>query len=118
MFSYVVRCDFREALAKVGFLGWLRERHVADVCAAGAENAELVELDPSPEWPHAIEIRYRFSSRDAFERYEREHAPRLRAEGLAEAARLGLEPGQGIVMTRTTGEVLVWNRAGSTRVSA
>jgi hypothetical protein len=93
-----------------GFLTWLRDRHVADVCAAGAEDAELVRLDSSVDLPHAIEIRYRFASREAFQRYERGDAARLRAEGLEVLTRLGLAPGRGIVMTRTTGETIDWKR--------
>jgi hypothetical protein len=108
MFSYVVRCVFDHADAKEGFLAWLRDHHVADVCTSGAEDAEIVTLDATAEIPHALEIRYRFASRDSFERYEREHAPWLRAEGLAEAARLGASPGRGITMTRSTGESVAW----------
>jgi hypothetical protein len=110
MFLYVVRCifDAREPMLK--FLAWLRERHVANVCHAGAEDAEIALLDPSDDHAHAIEVRYRFASRAAFERYEREQAPRLRADGLAEAARLGLELGRGVVMKRSTGEVVDWKR--------
>lgn len=110
MFSYVVRCIFDRREAMEGFLVWLRDRHIADVCAAGADDAELVALDASVDLPHAIEIRYRFASRGAFDQYEREHAPRLRAEGLEEAARLGLAPGRGILMTRTTGESIPWRK--------
>ncbi|MBY0527852.1 MAG: DUF4286 family protein [Gemmataceae bacterium] len=58
---------------------WLREGHVADVIAGGATSAEIVVMDGSP---YAYEVRYRFPSRDGFDRYERECAPRLRAEGL------------------------------------
>jgi hypothetical protein len=110
MFLYVVRCifDAREPMQK--FLAWLRDRHVADVCRAGAEDAEITLFDPSDDHEHAIEVRYRFSSREAFERYEREEAPRLRAEGIAEAARLGLAPGRGVVMKRCTGEGIDWKR--------
>lgn len=108
MFSYVVRCVFDRADAQAGFLVWLRDRHVRDVCSAGADDAELVVLDATADLPHALEIRYRFASHGAFERYEREEAPRLRAEGLAEAARLGI--GAGITMARSTGESVPWRR--------
>jgi len=110
VFFYVVRCIFDAREPMLEFLAWLRDRHVADVCRAGAEDAEIAALDPTDEHAHAIEIRYRFTSREAFERYEREEAPRLRAEGIAEAARLGLAPGRGIVMKRWTGEAIAWKR--------
>jgi hypothetical protein len=88
-------------------LVWLRDRHVADVCAAGADDAELVVLDEvEGQQQHVLEMRYRFGSRGAFQRYEREQAPRLRAEGLAEIARLGIVA----TMTRTTGELVAWHR--------
>jgi antitoxin (DNA-binding transcriptional repressor) of toxin-antitoxin stability system len=61
------------------WLRWLREGHVAEVLAGGATVAEVVALDQPA---HAYEVRYRFPSREAFDRYEREAAPRLRAEGL------------------------------------
>jgi hypothetical protein len=104
LFSYVVRCAFEAPEPMESFLSWLVRRHVGDVCAAGADDAEIVRLDPTDAMPYAIEIRYHFASREAFTRYEQEQAPRLRAEGLAEAARLLLSPGKGITMTRTTGE--------------
>lgn len=110
MFLYVVRCIFDAREPMLGFLAWLRDRHVADVCRAGAEDAEIAVLDPSDDHAHAIEMRYRFSSREAYERYLREDAPRLRDEGIAEAARLGVELGRGVVMKRWTGEAIEWKR--------
>jgi hypothetical protein len=67
-----------EALARE-WLRWLREGHVQDMLAGGASAAEFVALDQPAL---AYEVRYRFPSREAFDRYERESAPRLRAEGL------------------------------------
>jgi hypothetical protein len=58
----------------------LTNGHIAEVLAAGALSAELVALDGGPE--RSFEVRYRFASRADFDRYEREHAPRLRADGL------------------------------------
>ena len=107
-FSYVVRCAFADRDAMEGFLLWLRDRHVADVCAAGADDAEIDVLDPiGGDHPNAVEVRYRFASRDAFARYEREEAPRLRADGLAELARLGVAS-ERVAFTRTTGERVAW----------
>ena len=106
-YAYVVRCAFRDREAMEGFFAWLRDRHVADVCAAGAEAAELVLLEPAGDRPHAVEVRYRFASREAFLRYEREAAPRLRADGLAQIARLGLAQ-ESVTFTRWTGTVVPW----------
>jgi hypothetical protein len=105
MYAYIVRCIFEEEAPRQGFLQWLRERHIADVCKAGAIDVELVLLDDENN-NLSIEIRYRFESQAAFKRYETEDAPRLRAEGLAEAKRLGVEPNNGIKFARATGEIL------------
>lgn len=102
-FSYVVRIELPARGPMLAFLGWLRDVHVADVCAAGAEAAEVVVLDGTE---HVLEARYHFASREAFERYEREHAPRLRADGRRTLERLGLAP-EAVRFTRTTGEVAV-----------
>lgn len=101
-FSYVVRIAFPEHAAMEAFLDWLRDVHVADVIAAGAQNAELVVIDGDA---HIIEARYAFASRTAFAEYERAHAPRLRAEGLARIAHIGLRP-EEVAFTRTTGEIV------------
>jgi Domain of unknown function (DUF4286) len=107
LFSYVVRIAFVDREAMEGFLAWLRARHVPDVCAAGATDAEIVRLDASPDLPNAVEVRYRFASRDAFKTYERDEAPRLRADGLAEVARLGVAS-DCVTFTRTTGDCVDW----------
>ena len=95
MIAYVVRIDFDDASVRDDMLAWLRDRHLADVLAAGALSAELVVLDGAL----ALEVRYRFASRDSFAAYERDHAPRLRADGLAFLA------GRPARFTRTTGEL-------------
>jgi hypothetical protein len=112
---YTVRCSFVRPEDLERFLSWLKDRHVADVCAAGADDADIVRLDPERGGaPYTIELRYRFASREAFARYERDEAPRLRAEGLAEASRLGVAVGTDLVMTRSTGEGVAWRTKTST----
>ncbi len=101
MFAYSVICQFsgqspRETAAE--WLAWLRHHHLADVIAAGAQTAEVVTWDGEPL---TLEVRYRFSSREAFADYERDHAPRLRAEGL----RLFPPEQLGLVFRRQTGEI-------------
>jgi hypothetical protein len=100
MFSYTVSCRFAPTAREVvePWLNWLRREHLADVCAAGARSAVVVRLDESEP---GYEIRYEFESREAFERYEADHAPRLRAEGLS---RFPLD--LGLKYTRQTGEIL------------
>lgn len=77
--TYVVRIEFDDEKLRDAFGVWLRDRHIKDVLASGAQSAKLVSCDDAI----AIEVRYTFESRDAFAAYERDHAPRLRADGLA-----------------------------------
>jgi hypothetical protein len=77
--AYTVYVTLPDAASAQAWLRWLREGHVAAVLAGGATAAAVIALD---EPAHAYEVRYRFPSREAFDRYEREAAPRLRAEGL------------------------------------
>lgn len=78
---YTVAATFDDAAVAEEWVAWLRDGHLAEVIAGGATEAEVVRLDA--EGPARLEARYRFPSREAFARYEREHAPRLRAEGMA-----------------------------------
>ncbi len=98
MFAYTVRCEFDDPAVAQKWLRWLESEHLADVCAAGALGAEVIRLDGKPV---CCEVRYRFASREAFAAYERDHAPRLRAEGLKR-----FPPELGLRYTRTTGECL------------
>ena len=98
MFTYTVRCTFSDPAVVDEWIAWLRDEHLADVCAAGAVDAEVVRLDGEPL---RIEVRYRFADRAAFDRYERDHAPRLREEGLR---RFPLE--RGLSYARRTGEIV------------
>lgn len=76
---YTVTVTFSDPALVDPWLRWLRGGHIAEVLAGGATSAEIIALD-SPA--HTYAIHYRFPARAVFERYEREHAPRLRAEGL------------------------------------
>ena len=87
--AYTVRCAFTHSEVAEKWLDWLRDGHLKDVCDAGAESALAVKLD-SPDSQSdessaqvVCEARYIFESREAFNAYERDHAPRLREEGLA-----------------------------------
>jgi hypothetical protein len=77
--AYTVTATFADKALTDEWLSWLREGHVASVLAAGASDVEIVELDGPAR---SVEVRYHFPSRQVFEQYEKEHAPRLRAEGL------------------------------------
>ena len=79
MIAYTVFCTFEDAEVSRAWERWLLEEHLADVCEAGALHAELFR---GCEETITYEVRYRFRDREAFATYEREHAPRLRTEGL------------------------------------
>lgn len=78
-FYYTVVTTADTEALRDAFVAWLVNGHIADVVAAGALTGEIVLRDGGL----AVEGRYTFASRDAFAAYERDHAPRLRAEGLA-----------------------------------
>lgn len=107
MFSYTVTAEFDDPRIAEEWIAWLRDEHLREVCAAGALDAEVIRFD----MPAAVsdvtghqavrcEVRYHFESRAAFERYVREHAPRLREEGLRR-----FPPERGIAYSRSIGEV-------------
>lgn len=103
MLAYTVRAEFDDAAVREEWIRWLRDGHLAEVRAAGALDAEVVMLDGDPT---ACEARYHFSSREAFAAYERDHAPRLRAAGLAV-----FPPERGVRYARSIGvTVIAMNR--------
>ena len=110
IYSYVVRISFEDARVFDAYVNWLRDSHVGEVCTSGARDADLLVMDTVPGEPFVVEAHYRFVSREAYEKYEREQAPRLRAQGLSELARLGVEPGRGVAFHRATGKALAWRR--------
>ena len=71
---YTVAVSFPDDETAERWLTWMRAGHAAEVLTGGATAAEIVRMDgPVIDY----EVRYRFPSREAFDRYEREHAPRL-----------------------------------------
>ena len=81
-FLYVVRCTFEPGTADVAqrWLSWLRDIHLSEVLAAGAISADVIQISNDRE---RYEVHYRFASEEDFLRYERDHAPSLRADGLS-----------------------------------
>ena len=96
--AYTVAVTFSDSDLAEEWLRWLREGHIAEVLAGGATDAEIIELDGPGR---SFEVRYHFPSRGVFEHYEKEHAPRLRADGLK---RFPVE--KGITYRRSVGLVV------------
>lgn len=111
-FSYTVRATFSDPDVADEWITWMRSSHLRDVCGAGASDGEIVRLDgkPGPGALIVCEARYHFASRAAFDAYERDHAPGLRAEGLER-----FPPDRGVRYDRTTGEVAYSLAASSSR---
>ena len=101
-FAYTVRCAFDDVAVMRAFAEWLEREHVALVCEKGSATGEISFVDGQA----VVAARYVFDSRDAFAAYEANHAPQMRADGLAELERLGVAPGRGVTMTRETGELV------------
>jgi hypothetical protein len=99
--AYTVRCTFDDENVAEEWIAWLREEHLADVRAGGAIDATVVRLDRDEGALLTCEVRYHFASREMLATYEREHAPRLRAEGLA---KFPLE--RGLAYSRSVGEIV------------
>jgi hypothetical protein len=99
--AYTVSATFTDPRVADEWVEWLRDGHVAEVLAGGAIGAQIVDLDAGPDGSRTLEVRYHFPSRESFERYERDHAPRLRADGLA---RFPAE--RGVTYRRSVGTVI------------
>ena len=88
MYSYTVRCSFKDDQVAETWLKWLDDEHIQDVINGGAIAAEIFKMDVGL----CYEIRYQFESEQSFRDYEANHAPRLREKGLAKFPLvLGLE---------------------------
>ena len=96
--AYTVICTITSAEKAASWLAWLQGGHVQEVIAGGALSAEIIRRDDVPQ---AYEIRYIFPDREAYDSYIREHAPRLREEGLKR-----FPPEDGFSYSRTVGEII------------
>jgi hypothetical protein len=103
MISYTVTAEFDDAAVAREWVDWLRDGHLAEVLAAGAMDAEIVRFDREAAGGlrTLCEVRYHFTSREAFAAYERDHAPGLRAAGLKL-----FPPQRGVRYQRSLGEVV------------
>lgn len=96
--AYTVTATLPDAPTRDSYEGWLLSGHVQQVLAGGATRAEVVRLI---EPPLQVQSRYEFASEGEYEGYLRDHAPALRAEGIA---RFGGVP--GVSFRREVGTIL------------
>jgi hypothetical protein len=95
--AYTVIATFSDPRVAQEWIDWLVSGHIDSVLQHGATDAEIVRLD-SPDVK--VEVRYHFPSRSVFSDYELNHAPALRAEGIAK-----FPPQRGVSYQRTIGVV-------------
>lgn len=79
-YAYTVRCRFDDPQVAERWARWMEAEHFQDLLDAGALRAELVALQGEGT---TLECRYLFADQAAFHRYQEQHGPRLRAEGLS-----------------------------------
>lgn len=99
--AYTVTAEFESLEVANEYVQWLQHGHLAEVLAGGATEARLLRLEPTTERQLAFEVRYLFPSMNDFTRYEREFAPRLRADGAAR-----FPPSRGVKLGRSLAEIL------------
>lgn len=99
--TYTLRVSLNDEAMRRTYIAWLAEDHLAKVRAGGAMEAEVISLDAGgvEVGRVGVEVRYRFRDRATLDRYLAEHAPKLRAEGLARFAN------NDVRIARTVGEV-------------
>jgi len=93
---YEVKAEIEDSAMAEAWAAWMLDKHISDVVSAGASLGRLVRWDAST----TITAQYEFPSRHAYESYLRDHAPRLRAEGLRRFAT------DKVRYTRRAGEIL------------
>ncbi|MFZ4576077.1 MAG: DUF4286 family protein [Phycisphaerales bacterium] len=99
--AYCVTATFPDEATRDEYAHWLEHGHLQGVIAGGATDAALlIPDDPPGRW--RVHARYTFQSRDAFDRYVREAAPALRAEGLAR-----FPPARGVSFERELAAIRV-----------
>lgn len=98
---YQVIATIPDAGTAAEYVAWLEGGHVDQVIAGGAHTGMIVRVDGPADGRARVMTQYVFSTREVFDRYVREHAPGLRADGLK---RFG--PERGIVFERVVGEIV------------
>ncbi len=98
---YAVTATLPDTSTLDTYVRWLLDGHVQAVVDGGASEAAVTRLHPDETGALRVESRYVFPDQAAFEQYERDHAPALRADGVA---RFGKTP--GVTFSRWTGDLV------------
>ena len=102
MIVYEVRAVVEDAVAE-GYRAWL-EPHIREILGIpGFTHAELLEED-AEAGETVWTVRYHLESREALEQYLRDHAPRLRADGIARFGERFRETRRVMELVRKFGE--------------
>ena len=79
--SYSVVATLPDEKTRSEYVEWLQSGHVDAVVRAGAHTGVILRVE-EPASPPQVETRYVFTTREDYERYIRDAAQALRAEGL------------------------------------
>lgn len=101
---YCVTAQFADPGVRDEYLAWLGDGHMAAVIRGGAISARAVVLD-GPEL--RVATQYFFADSAAFDRYVRDFAPALRADGAAR-----FPASRGVSFERLVGTVALSETAG------
>lgn len=78
---YEVNAEIRDPTIADDWARWILDEHIGDVVRAGAASGRLLRID-SDDDQSRFSVQYEFATRDALNAYLRDHAARLRAEGV------------------------------------
>ncbi len=98
---YAVTATLPDEATLEEYIAWLEDGHVDAVVEAGARSGMIVRILNGPGEPLEVETQYVFATRELFDRYKRESAPGLRAEGLEK-----FPPERGVRFRRRLGEII------------
>ena len=100
MLQYTVIATLPDEPTRSEYIAWLKAGHVQAVIDAGASTGLIIRID-EPATPPRVETRYTFPSRESLDRYLRDTAPRLRADGLA-----SFGPDRSVTFERRIGSII------------
>lgn len=98
---YMVTATLPDEATLAEFVAFLEDGHVDDVLKHGAHSAMIIRLDPAEGADFRVMTQYIFPTRALFDRYIKDFAPALRAEGLRR-----FPPDRGVRFERQIGVIV------------